>query len=120
MNDKTTPVGSDATTDVNIAGFAPLVSPRALKDELPISDSARKTVLAARETISSIIDHSDDRLLVVVGRIHREPPELHIEAVTDGVRFTVDEDLVIEGYHSRRFDVPEEWLERIKVETYGK
>lgn len=58
---------------------------------------------------------------MVVGRIHREPPELHIEVTVDGHRFAVtDHRQVIEGYHRRRCDeVPTEWLERVEVEQLG-
>ncbi len=73
---------------------------------------------------ASYVDKHDEThragLHVVVGRIHREPPELHVEAVIDGARFTVDQDLVIDDYRGRRFDFPDEWLDRIKVETYGR
>ena len=55
-------------------------------------------------------------LHIVCGRIDREPPEFHVEAVVDGVRFTVDSDLVLEGYRRRRRDVPADWLRRVKIE----
>jgi len=58
---------------------------------------------------------------MVVGRIHREPPELHIEVTVDGHRFLVeDHRQVIEGYHSRRCaEVPVEWLDKVTVEVLG-
>ena len=54
-------------------------------------------------------------LHVVIGRIRREPPEIHVEAVVDGTRFVLDPGTVIEGYERRRSDVPREWLERVQV-----
>jgi hypothetical protein len=56
-------------------------------------------------------------LHVVVGRIQREPPEIHVEAVVDGNRFVLDASDVIEGYEQRRMNVPRRWLERVQVET---
>lgn len=55
-------------------------------------------------------------LHIVVGRINREPPEFHIEATVDGVRFRVDDPaLVFAGYRKRCFDVPKEWLDKVQV-----
>lgn len=55
-------------------------------------------------------------LHIVVGRLGQEPPELHSEAVVDGVRFPVEPDAVIAGYHRRSSRVPLAWLEKVKVE----
>lgn len=57
-------------------------------------------------------------LHMVVGRISREPPELHIEAVVDAARFHVAPHLVIEGYRRRRLGVPQFWLDRVKIKRY--
>lgn len=51
----------------------------------------------------------------VVGRIHREPPELHVEAVVDGHRFLLQPGEVIEGYGARDEDVPQAWLDRVEI-----
>ncbi len=56
-------------------------------------------------------------LHIVVGRIRREPPELHIEAVVDTRRFSIQPEQVIEGYCQRRTDVPQEWIDRVEVEV---
>jgi hypothetical protein len=60
-------------------------------------------------------------LHVVVGRIGREPPEIHVEAVVDGQRFLLVQEEVLEGYTRRCLDVPKAWIERVEVEveTYG-
>lgn len=96
--------------------------PAGLPPELVVIGDVHSHVESA--AYASYVDKHDEThragLHVVVGRIHLEPPELHIEAVTDGVRFKVEEELVLEGYRERRFDFPEEWMGRIKVETYGK
>lgn len=59
-------------------------------------------------------------LHLVVGRLYREPPELHMEAVVDGHRFPIEPAQVLEGYDKRRLRVPKKWLERVKVEPYPK
>jgi len=59
-------------------------------------------------------------LHIVVGRLYDEPPDLHIEAVVDGARFALEPDDVIEnfdGYHARNADVPQQWIDRVEVET---
>jgi hypothetical protein len=55
-------------------------------------------------------------LHIVVGRIQKEPPEIHIEAVVDGARFTLTARDVIEDYAKRSLDVPQEWIERVAIE----
>jgi hypothetical protein len=70
---------------------------------------------------SSYIDKQDELhsagLHVVIGRIRSEPPEIHVEAVVDGERFDLRADSVIEGYARRDLDVPEAWIDRVKVST---
>lgn len=57
-------------------------------------------------------------LHIVVGRINRDSPEFHVEAVVDGTRFVLQPADLFEGFEDRRFDFPNEWLERIQIETY--
>ena len=62
------------TYDVNVKEFVPLISPAALKKELPITESAARTVISGREAIQNIIMKKDRRLLVIAGpcSIHDE------------------------------------------------
>ena len=61
---------SDTTTDdLRIKAISPLISPSVLSYYLPISESAAKTVVSAREQAEKILTGEDDRLLVVVGRL---------------------------------------------------
>jgi 3-deoxy-7-phosphoheptulonate synthase len=53
--------------DLNVTSQVRLVSPEALHDELPLSDAARRTVLAGRDTLKRILERADPRLFVVVG-----------------------------------------------------
>lgn len=68
---------------------------------------------------SSCIDKDDELhragLHVIVGRIKNEPPEIRIEAVVDGKRFSVTNEFVMEGYSSRNTDIPQEWIDKIKL-----
>lgn len=58
-------------------------------------------------------------LHIVVGRVEREPPEFHIEAVADGTRFDMKSESVIEGYNRRNTDIPSEWLDKVTIEQQG-
>jgi 3-deoxy-7-phosphoheptulonate synthase len=53
--------------DLNVTSQVRLVSPEALHDELPLSDAARRVVLAGRDTIKKILERTDARLFLVVG-----------------------------------------------------
>lgn len=66
------------THDIHVKGFVPLISPNALKDELPLTQKAYQTVVTGREAIQRIISKEDRRLLVVVGpcSIHDEQAAL--------------------------------------------
>lgn len=66
------------THDIHVKGFTPLVSPNALKEELPLTPKAYETVVTGREAIQKILRKEDPRLLVVVGpcSIHDEKAAL--------------------------------------------
>ena len=67
-SDTSSPIdASSPVEDINIARIRPLVTPAQLKAELPLSDIARTSVLAGRQTIRNILDGSDPRLFVVIG-----------------------------------------------------
>jgi len=55
------------TGDLRITAEHGLLSPKLLSRALPLTASAKKTVVEAREACSRIIQQQDDRLLVVVG-----------------------------------------------------
>ena len=57
----------ESTDDQSIAGYSPLISAAVLMEELPTSEAASHTVARARTQAKSIIEGSDDRLMVVVG-----------------------------------------------------
>lgn len=53
--------------DLNIASQELLITPRELKEKLPLDDAAKATVLTGRQTIRDILDRKDHRLFVVLG-----------------------------------------------------
>ena len=55
------------TSDTRITGYLPLLSPAALLDELPLSETAAGTVERTRAEVRAVLDGADDRLLVIVG-----------------------------------------------------
>jgi hypothetical protein len=58
---------------------------------------------------------------LVVGRIQKEPPEFHCEALVDGYRFKLsDLSAVMDGYRQRRVaEVPQAWLDKITIKPWG-
>jgi 3-deoxy-7-phosphoheptulonate synthase len=57
----------DSVRDRRIAEVVPLLAPRELLDELPQANEHTQAVLAGREAVHGILEHDDDRLLVIVG-----------------------------------------------------
>ncbi len=65
--------------NLNVASQEPLITPEALKQELPLSGKATETVEKGRQAIYDIMDGKDNRLFVVVG-----PCSIHdVEAARD-------------------------------------
>ncbi|WP_075179935.1 3-deoxy-7-phosphoheptulonate synthase [Neptunomonas phycophila] len=59
---------SDNRVDnLNIESTSVLMTPDALKSELPITDAAAKAVVEGRQVIRDILDRKDKRLFVVIG-----------------------------------------------------
>ncbi len=70
---------STKLSNVNIVSESVLITPKELRELMPRSDEATETVNAARNTVESILDRKDPRLLVVVG-----PCSIHdIDAAKD-------------------------------------
>ncbi|MCG6893582.1 MAG: 3-deoxy-7-phosphoheptulonate synthase [Desulfobacteraceae bacterium] len=66
------------TEDIRVRDYLPLMPPRELKQDLPLSPQAEKTVVQGRESIQRILSREDPRLLAVVGpcSIHDEDAAL--------------------------------------------
>ncbi|GDY10758.1 MAG: 3-deoxy-7-phosphoheptulonate synthase [Planctomycetota bacterium] len=67
------------TQFINIVSTVPLVAPKVLKTELPITRATTKTVLDNRETIQRILAGEDRRVLVVVGPCSIHDPKAAFE-----------------------------------------
>ncbi|KPK09057.1 MAG: phospho-2-dehydro-3-deoxyheptonate aldolase [Betaproteobacteria bacterium SG8_39] len=65
----------DNVNDLNVSEQRALVAPEALRDALPLSDAARRTVLEGREAIKAILERRDPRWFVVVGPCSIHDPE---------------------------------------------
>ena len=67
------------TQNLNVVGTTPLISPRDLERELPITPDSHRAVVEGRDTIQAILRGEDPRLLTVVG-----PCSIHdVEAAMD-------------------------------------
>lgn len=73
---------TQAVENLNIKSQDVLITPKALKEEIKISDAARKTIMGGRNTIENILDRKDHRIFVVVG-----PCSIHdVDAAKDYAR----------------------------------
>src|SRR5262245_7439563 len=61
------PLMPQATRDLRIQRFRPLIPPAILLEELPLSEAGALTVTRGRAEIVRILRQDDDRLVVVVG-----------------------------------------------------
>ena len=56
-----------STNDTRVASYKPLIAPRDLLAELPMSEESTALVESSRAEVKRVLDGEDDRLLVVVG-----------------------------------------------------
>jgi len=59
--------GKNHIRDQRIEDFVSLKGPEVLLDTLPLADTQADVVLRGRAEVKEILDHTDDRLLVIVG-----------------------------------------------------
>ena len=69
----------EKTYDLNIRTTQTLLSPHALKEELPMTGVANETVTKGREVIKRILSKEDHRLLAIVGPCSLHDPGLALE-----------------------------------------
>ncbi|HBJ29400.1 MAG TPA: 3-deoxy-7-phosphoheptulonate synthase, partial [Cobetia sp.] len=68
--------------NLNVLSQDVLITPEALKQDIPLTAKAEETVIEGRRTIQRILDGEDPRLLVVVG-----PCSIHdLDAARDYAR----------------------------------
>lgn len=65
--------------DLNILSCSRLITPKALKEMLPITAAATESILKGRETVKRLIDRQDKRFMIVVGPCSIHDPEAAIE-----------------------------------------
>jgi len=84
-------------TDLRIGGYDPLVAPRAMKKEMPMTDAAEETVVSGRQGIEGILKGEDKRLLVIVGpcSIHDENSALEYAERLSVLRKKVEKTLFV-------------------------
>lgn len=63
----------------HIISQEPLMTPRQLHEELPVSDSAMQTILKGRKTIENILDKKDNRIFIVAGPCSIHDPKSAME-----------------------------------------
>jgi 3-deoxy-7-phosphoheptulonate synthase len=85
------------TRDTRITGYEPLLSPAALLDELPLSETAADTVERTRADVRAVLDGSDDRLLVIAGpcSVHDPAAALDYAGRLAALRDKHDSDLLV-------------------------
>ena len=66
---------TDRIHDVNINSLTPMLPPSKLLEELPITDSAKATVMEGRQTVRNIIARTDPRIMMVIGPCSIHDPE---------------------------------------------
>lgn len=65
--------------NLNVASQEVLITPEALKTEIPLSATARHTIESGRETIRNILDKKDHRIFIVIGPCSIHDPEAALE-----------------------------------------
>ena len=64
--------------NLNIISCTRLITPRELKERLPISERAAQSVIHGRETLKQILEREDNRLFIVVGPCSIHDPKAAI------------------------------------------
>lgn len=85
------------TDDLRVKGYITLMAPKTLKQEIPISNEANKTLTIGRKSIEKILQGEDRRLLVIVGpcSIHDEKAAIEYAEKLSSLRKHVEETLFV-------------------------
>jgi 3-deoxy-7-phosphoheptulonate synthase len=85
------------TEDIRVRGYLPLMTPRELKERLPITPGVQRTVEEGREAIQRILAKEDRRLLVIVGpcSIHDEKAALEYAERLAALRHRVADTMLL-------------------------
>src|SRR2546423_282476 len=85
------------TQNLHVKSAVRLLTPRALKNELPMTESSNQTVVSGRQAVSNILQQEDSRLLVIVGpcSIHDIDAALEYGRKLSALRREVSEEMEI-------------------------
>ena len=85
------------TQNLHVKETARLLTPNALKAQLPMSEASNRTVVESRRRVMEILDQKDPRLLVVVGpcSIHDADGALEDGTKLNALRIEVAEEMEI-------------------------
>ncbi|MCC9608896.1 3-deoxy-7-phosphoheptulonate synthase [Blastopirellula sp. JC732] len=67
------------TDNVNVRSIEKLVSPREIKQEIPVTEETQDFIFESREQIKRILSGEDDRMLAVVGPCSIHDPKMAID-----------------------------------------
>jgi len=83
--------------DRRIERVLPLISPRELLEELPLTDSQSDVVVRGRSQVHAVLQGTDDRLLVVVGpcSVHEVPATLDYAHRLGEMARSLQEDVLV-------------------------
>lgn len=76
---KETSMSVNKLENINVASQEPLITPEALKAEMPLTGKAAETVGKGRQAIYDILDGKDHRMFVVVGPCSIHDPKAALE-----------------------------------------
>lgn len=87
----------EKTYDIHVEKFDRLISPSQLKDRVPLSQAAHRTVVDGRRAIADILAGKDPRLLVITGpcSIHEEKSALEYAAKLKALSDRVSETMLL-------------------------
>ncbi len=66
-------------TNLNVESQEILITPDALKSDIPVTEDASEVINAGREAIRNILDRKDHRLIVVIGPCSIHDPKMAID-----------------------------------------
>ena len=69
--------------DLRIRNLRELVTPEGLINEMPAGDAVAQHVTDSRASIQSVLDHTDDRLVVVIGPCSIHDPAAALDYAGD-------------------------------------
>jgi len=87
----------EKTYDIHVEKFDQLISPVQLKNRVPLSEMAHRTVVGGRRAIADILEGKDSRLLVITGpcSIHDEKSALEYADKLKGLSEQVEDTMLL-------------------------